>query len=211
MRPTYVIPVHGTWDLNGRKKKCWWEKTSEFCQVARTNNIFYAGEEPFIWSGRVDGINWKTGLTFGLSKDGHDDWRTAGFSFRNYIKHFKVHDRNLIIHSHGLQVVAYSNIRINNIITIGSPIRSDMTEQYIALLHNCNSWLHIYDQVWDRMGFLGQIGDGKWFGSRACPIASGDRAVNNHKLKGIDHSKILRQMPEMKYWVTNGWFDNLRK
>ncbi len=211
MRPTYVIPVHGTWDLNGKKEKCWWEEGSDFNKLAEKNNIFYGGSEPFIWSGRVDGINWKTVLTFGLSKDSHDDWRTAGYAFRHYIKPYKLVNRNCIIHSHGLQLVAYANIKLNNIITVGSPIRKDMFPLYEQLLNNCESWLHIYDEVWDRMGFLGQVGDGKWFGSRACMISAGDKAVNNHKLKSIDHSRILRQQPEIGKWETQGWFDFLRK
>lgn len=206
-RPTFVIPIHGTWSLN--QIHPWWKPNSDFEIFAKANNIFYksVNDEPFIWSGRVDGINWKSVATFGLSNDRHDDWRTAGFALRYYLQRVKLEDRNLILHSHAWPVYLYSNMPVKNIITVGSPMRADLKalaeiakKQKLYNLH-----MHIYDQKIDRIAFLGQIGDGKWFGSRNCETAD-----INHKLPKISHSKILTDLEYIQLWESQGWFDFLR-
>lgn len=206
-RPTFVIPIHGTWSLN--QVHPWWKTGSDFQKFARECNIFYkeVDDEPFTWSGRIDGINWKTVLTLGFSKDVHDDWRTAGFALRYYLQRVKLEDRNLILHSHAWPVYLYSRMPVKNIITIGSPMRADLkplAEQAKALkLYNYHA--HIYDMVWDKIAYLGQLGDGKWFGSRHC-----DTADMNIRLKGISHSKVLTDPQYITDWMKEGWFDILR-
>lgn len=201
--PTHYIPIHGTWDLGN---DAWWRHGSSFCELtARYGLVCEEQFETFYWSGLVDGINLKTVLTLGLIRDQHETWDSAGLSLRNRLKLSELEGRNLIVHSHGLQVLAYSNILVNNIISVGSPIREDMFPLYELLEKNSNSWLHIYDEIWDKIEFLGQIGDGKWFGSRNCPYAI------NHKLKKIGHSKILREEEYMKLWISEGWFDFLKQ
>lgn len=208
VKPIYIIPIHGTWGLFDTK--AWWKKGSPFNLFCEENNIFYRfneDDEPFYYSGDVDGIDWRAILTLGLYKDKHTDWLAGSLSFRNYVRNIPLEHRNVIIHSHGLQVIAYSGVALNNIITVGSPIRKDMLNQYKLLKSKCRSWKHIYDNKWDRMAFLGQFGDGRWFGSRNCSIDG----VDNCRTKGISHSNILRNEKYFKLWQEQKWFDFLRE
>lgn len=203
MRPrsVFIIPIHGTWSLN--QVHPWWKKNSDFEQFAKRNNVHFkeVNDEPFIWNDRIDGISWKS--IFGI-KDRHDDWRTAGFALRYYLQRVRLEDRNLILHSHAWPVYLYSNMQVNNVITVGSPMRADLKP--LAEKAKYNYHLHIYDQVFDKIAYLGQLGDGKFLGSRSC-----DTANENCKLEHIGHSKILTDLEAMQYWVSKGWFDVLRK
>lgn len=205
---TYIIPVHGTW----LPEKDWWLLGSDFYTFAAQNNILYfvfdnESYEPFNWSGDVDGFNWLSLFTLGLKKDKHTDWIAGGKSFKSYVRYIPLKDRNLIIHSHGLQVITYSGVILNNVITVGSPIRNDLMGEYKKLRANCKNWMHIYDSRWDRMGFMGQIFDGKFLGSRACLIDG----VKNCPQTSIGHSNILRDKKLFSKWNTEGWFDFLRQ
>lgn len=199
MRPTFVIPVHGTWGL--KDKSPWWKLNSNFEKFCRINNIFfYGGHDSFVWSGRIDGFN------FGF-KDNHYDWLTAGLSLKYYLKEVPYDDRNLILHSHAWPVFLYSGAKVRNVITVGSPMRGDILNLAINARDSklFNYHLHIYDMLFDRIAFLGQIGDGRWFGSRHC-----DTATDNKKLKGIGHTKILTDPEHIGKWDSEGWFDVLR-
>lgn len=206
-KPTFIVPIHGTWSLN--QVHPWWRVNSDFERYCKSNNIFFksVNDEPFIWSGRIDGVNWKNILTLGLSKDVHDDWKTAGFALRYYLQRIKLEDRNLVLHSHAWPVYLYSGMPVKNIITVGSPMRADLKSlATIAKQQKLyNQHMHIYDQTFDSIGFLGQIGDGKWFGSRNCETAD-----INHKLEHISHTKILTDLEFIQYWLKCGWFDFLR-
>lgn len=201
---TPYIAVHGTWDLG---TDSWWRHGSNFCKLAAQHGLSCSEEfESFYWSGVVDGISLKSLFTLGFLSDSHDTWRASGLALKNRLRYVPLKDRNIIVHSHGLQVLAYASIEVNNIISVGSPIRHDLAELYTLLRNNSNAWMHIYDSSWDRMGILGQISDGKWFGKRNCP-----QADINQKLKGISHSRILRDEKYMQLWVEQGWFDFLKQ
>jgi hypothetical protein len=204
-RPTFIVPIHGTWSLNDQRP--WWKLKSSFEIFCKRNNLFYkqVGGEPFIWSGEIDGINWKS--LFGIG-DKHDDWRTAGFALRHYLHRIRLENRNLILHSHAWQIYLYSEMPVRNIITIGSPMRADMLELAKSARDKglYNYHCHVYDKKWDKIGFLGQIGDGKIFGSRHC-----DTATENKALSKIGHSGILEKEDRMTHWNDSGLFDILRK
>jgi hypothetical protein len=110
------------------------------------------------------------------------------------------------LHSHALQVACYADIQVNNVVSIGSPIRSDMMQEYLKFKNHCRNWMHIRDSKFDLMGTLGQVGDGKWFGTRECKVPG----VVNHRLKGISHTRILNDIQHMLLWEKEGWFDFLR-
>lgn len=191
----HYISVHGTWDLG---EDAWWRHGSSFCKFAGENGLHCEEEhEPFFWSGAIDGV--------GFFGNKHETWMASGLSLKNRLRLSKREHRNLILHSHALQNAAYADIEVNNIITVGSPIREDMADLYLKLRKRCNKWLHIYDASWDKMGFLGQMFDGRWFGGRDCPLAH-----FNDPLKKIGHSSILRDQKAMQNWVTRGWFHFLK-
>lgn len=195
MRPTFVISVHGTWGLDSSPTD-WWRPESLFKQFARQHNILERFPlRPFFWDGELEGVGKKEG------------WRAGGFSLDNYLLLTPEEDRNLILHSHGWNVWLYGEVPVRNIITIGSPMRSDMFELMHKREKDRANHLHIFDSEWDRIGLAGQFLDGQLSFSRKCPVKS----TVNHSLKRISHSQILRDPNHLKKWVTQGWFDFLRK
>jgi len=199
----HYIGVHGTWDL---AEDSWWRHGSPFCKLAAENGLHCEEEfETFFWNGAIDGVSLKTVLTLGLLRDRHYTWMASGLSLRNRLRLSALKDRNLIVHSYGLSVLAYAEIEVNNIISVGSPIRNDLSSRYRALRNRCNRWMHIYDTEWDHMAYLGQLFDGRWFGTRRCEFAH-----ENCRLKHIGHSKILRDPVAMQKWKSEGWYDFLK-
>ena len=204
-KPIFYIPIHGTWAID-EQEIAWWRATGAFAQYAKRSNVFQSEvvSIPFIWSSDISGF--KYNLASGNRK--HTDWRAGGYALLYYLQNVPVEDRNLIIHSHGLQPVAYAaayGVEFNNIISVCSPIRTDMKDSYEILRLRARNWLHLYDNK-DAIGWLGQFGDGRFFGSRKC-----DQATENQQLKGISHSDILKVGARMDMWNTNGWFDFLRQ
>lgn len=198
MTPTFIISVHGTWGLDSPETD-WWKNASEFKRVARENNILeYNPQRLFFWDGEVEGA------TFGSKKEG---WRAGAFSLDSYLLSIPKADRNLILHSHAWNVWLHGNVEVRNIITVGSPMRSDMFNLMEFREKDRANHLHIFDKNWDRWGLLGQLGDGRFSLSRKCPVNS----TINHELEDISHSKILNDSEYIKLWVTRGWFDFLRK
>lgn len=203
-RPINYIPIHGTWAID-EDETAWWKPTGPFALFAKRSNVFQYDEmPPFIWSSDISGF--KYNLQSGSAK--HTDWRAGGWSLYYYLRQVPLEKRNLIIHSHGIQPVLYCasfGMQINNIISVCSPIRSDMGSRTDMARHHINRWLHIYDNK-DVIGWLGQFGDGRFFGSRKEP-----RADTNVELKGVNHSDILKLGGRMDLWIQNGWFDFLRQ
>lgn len=203
-RPVYYVPVHGTWAID-EKQEAWWRVSGEFAKFAKRFGVTQIPHlPPFIWSSDLNGFGYsllspKTKLT---------DWNAGGWALYYYLMHVAPHDRNLIVHSHGLQPLLFCcsfGMRVNNVISVCSPIRNDMTFVADIARPNIANWLHIYDSS-DRTQWMGQIGDGKWFGARKSPHAD-----MNHHLKGINHSDVLKVGGKMDMWNTQGWFDFLRQ
>lgn len=204
-KPIYYIPIHGTWAID-EAEIAWWRISGAFAQFSKRNNVhqFVLNGLPFIWSSDISGF--KYNLSSGNAK--HTDWRAAGWSLIYYLQNVNQSNRNLIIHSHGLQPVLYAasyGLEINNIISVCSPIRSDMNEVTEAARFRIKNWLHIYDSK-DIIGWLGQFGDGKLIGSRKSAHSD-----ENHHLSGINHTDILKIGKKMDFWIKNGWYDFLRK
>ena len=205
-KPIFYIPIHGTWAID-EDEIAWWKKSGAFAQYARRANVFQSEhiEVPFIWSSDISGF--KYNFDSGFRK--HTDWRSGGWALLYYLRSIPVSDRNLIIHSHGLQPVAYAaryGVEFNNIISVCSPTRADMRDDYEILALRSKRWLHIYDNS-DTIGWLGQFGDGRFFGSRKIDIPG----VDNQQLKGIHHSDLLKVGKRMDLWIKNNWFDFLRQ
>jgi hypothetical protein len=203
-RPAYYIPIHGTWAID-ENETAWWKTTGPFAQFARRNAMHQWNKlPPFIWSSDINGI----GYTFLAPKTKLVDWLAGGWSLVYYLQNVPEEHRNFIVHSHGLQPLLFCasfGYYIHNVVSVCSPIRNDMEDITVRARPYIHKWLHIYDQA-DRTQFLGQIGDGNWFGSRASKYAD-----ENHKLEKIDHSLILKKDSMMHLWLTQGWFDYLRQ
>lgn len=202
-RPTTYIPVHGTWGLDDGEL-AWWKPKSEFAKYATQFNMYQVSGHPFIWTSDL------TGVTYNLLSrhQKNADWYAGGWALIYYCGTLAIHNRNIIAHSHGLQVVLYAcanGLMINNLISVCSPIRADLNEITQIARPRISRWKHIYDSS-DRIQWWGQFGDGRLFGSRESLYAD-----ENERVRGISHSDILHDKDRMQYWNRHGWFDYLRQ
>lgn len=225
MATTFYVPVQGTWSLYDKDgKPQWWRPESEFSKFMLSKGLrILRPDDPFYWSTDVNGTKfWNR--WFGDSTKDHGDWIAGGAALRYYLDRpcikcgwhqEQVRHRNLIAHSHGLQVVLYAcaqGLRVRRLISVGSPIRADMFEGENSVakkaLKNIDGWLHIHDNtLTDRMQIFGEFGDGEFFGqSREVPFGT----VVNDGLDKIGHSQILWTPEKIKLWEDRGWIDFLK-
>lgn len=144
---------------------------------------------PFRWSTRLAGLK-----PWGDERD----WIAGADALYYFLKGVEFYDRIIFAHSHGGQVAAIcaaSKVPIRCLVTIGTPVRTDIpwdqAEEYIG------THVHVYDDKWDWMGWLGSIGDGHVSDRRDFTRPD----VCNVALKGISHSKIVRDPDEYHRWV----------
>lgn len=208
-----ILPIAGTWGWKGDladHRSEWWHPKSPFMAFLGHHDVAHiCPEDPFIWSTRVAG-------TLFWSKN-HTDWMAGGAALSYYLgpTHYgppetTYEQRNIIAHSHAGQVVAYAcafrGLRVNKLITVGTPVREDMLAIYRAARPNIGNWLHIASPGWsDRMQWLGEMFDGSLGVKRSQPFAD-----MNHLAKGIGHSKVLRDPSYFTCWITHGWLDWLK-
>lgn len=189
-----------------RKESQWWEPGSPFNQLLQRNGLTPARTRPFIWSSNLDGVSFWPWQWF--RKDNHVDWKAAGEALISYLELVPyVEDRNLIAHSHGLQVVLYAaaaGMPINSLISVMSPVRGDMKDVAQAARPNIGRWLHLHSDKSDKMQMWGGLFDGQWGVHRTHPLAD-----ENQPFPGIGHSTILH--PEnMALWKSEGLIDFLK-
>jgi hypothetical protein len=215
------IPVAGTsgWADDsaklaqyGRNEVRWWQDSYLYYFLKAEGFNVPNVKDPYIWTTDLGGTSfwrrwaiWKGKIS--LTRD-HRDWIAGGAALRWYIKGHNLDDSdvNIIAHSHGLQVVAYASeqgLKINHLISVGSPVRRDMEEVYKRM--NVRRWLHIFDGNNDRIQWAGQLGDG--FLSRRL---KNSYANFNHPLPNIEHSRVLSDPDAFHYWKDMFWLDFLR-
>lgn len=218
------IPIAGTfaWADDTLEKvgpeRRWWQYNSNFdhymgeCLFTNDNT-----HDPFTWSTDLNGIQfWRRWPIlqkwFKKDKD-HRDWMAAGSALTWYVEAKKIDlkDRNIIAHSHAYQVIAYAcayhGLKINNLITVSSPIRRDMEPVYTLAKFNINRHLHIYDggTFSDRVQVYGEFGDGGFF-----PLRYSSHADFNDPIGNVQHSKVLSNPDDFHYWSDRGWLDFLK-
>lgn len=182
----------------------WWQPGSPFSQLLAKNDCLPVRLEPFYWSSDVDGTKFWPWQWF--RKDNHRDWRGAAWAFIYYMRDIPLEERNVIAHSHGLQVVLYAasyGLKVNRLISVMSPVRADMEPTAYAALPNIGAWLHIHSDSSDKMQVFGSIFDGRWGIHRTHPLAT------NLHLPKVGHSTILKST-NMALWETEGLIDFLK-
>ena len=112
-----------------------------------------------------------------------------------------VTDRNLILHSHAWQLLCYAigiyDLWVNNIITIGSPIRDDTWKIIAPKIGNIKGrWLHLWSPT-DRMQVLGGLFDGHVGIRRTPPAIPG--VLELRQMPG-GHSTVLNKPAEMAWF-----------
>jgi hypothetical protein len=221
---TSYLPIQGTHGTYGDGPQ-WWRPESDLAKFLLAHELkILKPEDPFIWSTDINGLGFLTKM-FGSNRKHHNDWVAGGAALRYYLDRpckkcawpqEMIKDRNLIAHSHGLQVVLYAcaqGLRVRRLISVGSPIRADMFGGPDSIakraLPNIDAWLHIHDTTnMDIMQRLGEVGDGKieWRGERKVPIGT----VKDDGIAGIGHSGVLCDPRFFGLWESHGWINFLK-
>lgn len=213
--------VHGT---HGRKAP-WVQRDSGLMKLFATLNItpLYP-DDPFVWSGDVNGLQfWRNWIPGGGDRG---DWEVGGNALRWRLKGCPYIDSGLIVHSHGLWPAIEAcaqGLQVPWMISVGSPVRADMEGRIQTALPNIGAWLHIYDPRFDWWGTLGSLGDGRWNWNRAQRFAGPPphtaitqtalytalrpRRGGNDAVAGISHSGALEDSKHLHLWQDRKWVD----
>lgn len=198
------IPVAGTWGI--KQPLDWFSPFSNFTKFMARNGHLPLISDPskqFMWDTELDGIT--------------EDyvWDAAGRSLASFVMPpllgktlVAPEDTYIIAHSHGGNVVAFAcakyGLKINGLVTVGTPIRKDLYPVYEAAAENINHHLHLYAgwrDYWQILGSLGLLMNN--FGiHRKHPFAT-----LNAKVPGGDHGSILRDSSFFHYWLDNNWLN----
>jgi pimeloyl-ACP methyl ester carboxylesterase len=180
----------------------WYHPGSLFSRyVMRPYGAKPARALPFIWSTDLDGF-------IGARNRSHVDWKTGGYALAGHLDNVPLRHRNVIAHSFGGPVVAYAMERlpINNLITVGTPIRRDLEPVWEAAMPNLRGdWIHLADHRSDWMIRLGQMFDGRFGWRYDMPLATSNVMLP----RGMGHSSILNDPDRMTLWFSQGWLDAL--
>ena len=204
MIPTFMICLGGTWDWDDNTKPRWYKSNSEFSLFMSMNGFHHVFPNMALeWSMEIDGIPLPAHTK-------HSNWKSGAKATLYYtqLTEIPLHKRNFIVHSHGLNVILYAcgqyGLKINNLISVASPIRNDMAEVADIARDNIEKWLHIRDSRTDWMGTLGQVFDGKISWDRSNKWADDEDIV-----QGISHSKIIRDKTCFHLWLERKWLNFL--
>ena len=155
---------------------------------------------PFVWSTGLAGIPWLTNKK---------EWQAGGAALAYFIAstHRIPGDQTAVIaHSHGLQIVlyacAYYDLRIQALISVGSPVREDMKPIASAARPKIDGWLHLHSDGTDRWQWFGELFDGHLGIVREHPLAD-----SNDLVPGVSHSKLLRNPDLYHLWEDRGWLN----
>lgn len=203
------ILVAGTDAWNDDATVAWYDPTSNFAEFLTTAGVgplFAPGPTPFVWSTRLGGV-------FGRGK--LLEWDAAGVALKNFVippfhpeLREPVEQTAVIAHSHGLQVVLFAcakGLKIDTLISVGSPVREDMMPTARLARANIRWWLHIHSDVSDRMQWLGELFDGHFGIVRAHPLADVNESVPH-----VGHSDLLNNPSDFHYWIDRGWIQKLQ-
>jgi hypothetical protein len=206
---TYYVPIQGTnsWtDIPLKRlvmlEPLWWQVGSRFTRFLRTQNLRVLLPDllPFIWDTDLSGVFWRPH---------HRDWQAAGANLLRYFElpEIRYKDRNVIAHSHGLQVVMYAcaqGLLIRNLITIAGPVREDMRNVSEIARTRIGYWLAISDPD-DPVQRKGE-----WFDGGSKYVSMNPYADVNDSVVGIAHSRVLYDEQYFHYWTVNNWPSFLR-
>lgn len=223
---TRFLPVAGTHGWRGGQTGGWWRDGSPWLsELASRGFEPYNSKRPFVWSTHLDGhtgvlrkwlgklIPWRK------TQSRHLVWEAAGLSLYAYLVppvwngaangiDVPPHETRVVAHSHALQVVAYAcaeGLKIDRLITVGSPVRADMMDIYAAARDNIGYWLHLHSDYSDLIQLAGSLGDGVLGIVRAHPWAD-----ENQRVRHVGHSGVLTNEDGIRMWHRFGWLEVLR-
>jgi pimeloyl-ACP methyl ester carboxylesterase len=193
------IAIAGTFGAN---KHDWFaddSNLSQFLKKQHCEQLVVVPSNRYMWSTAVDGIG-----------ESEDTWDAAGRALAHYIAPpllgeslLKPEETFIIAHSHGGNVVAYAcgkyGLKINGLITVGTPVRNDLNDIYKAASANISRHLHLYAGWRDYWQVWGSLFDGRFGIHREHPFASW-----NSKVPKSDHGSILRDTSFFHFWLDRG-------
>lgn len=203
------IAIGGTWSYNGSSKGQWYDADSPFSANMRLkgfqhHHLLTGSPRPFVWDTDLEGNQfWRRWIGKAPSTT---DWQAAGMNLFAYCvppiapqSQIQPCNLHIIAHSHAAQVVAFAaadGLRINTLVTVGSPIRADMVDVYRRARANIGFHWHFHSDGSDRFQWLGEVGDGLFstFKHALNPTRSWPGADQNVGLPGVGHSNILNDM-----------------
>lgn len=215
MPPTTYLPVQGTWGWGRSSTLRWWQVGSPFTRFMAGHGLeLLCAADPFVWTSNLDGLKpWQ---------DKHREWLCAGINLRQHLKpplysaddYVPYERRNLIVHSHALQVALYAaagaegvpRLRIHRLISIGSPVRDDMRAVAERARPNIGEWLHVASDSSDRTQWFGTLFDGTLGIVRKHPLAD-----LNVIIPKVGHSGILEDPTHFSHWTDDGLLDWLTR
>ncbi len=210
--PVILIAGTGSWKPGVTD---WFTPGSPFSKFLIANGVFPVfGERtdaskyrPFTWSTDLGGV--------GFGSNDLRVWEAAGENLYDYVvppmvPEYQIagKDTNLIAHSHGLQVALFAcaaGLKVNTLISVGSPIREDMAATAKAARLNIKTWIHIHSDNSDRWQWFGELFDGHFGIVRESPLAD-----KNDFVKGVGHSELLRDEKQFHFWIERGWLGSLK-
>lgn len=175
-----------------------------------------AERRAFVWTTDLEGHQvWRR--LIGMSPD-LSEWQVMGQNLLNYCVPAIAPDRriepcnlNIICHSHALQGVCFAcadGLKVNTLISVGSPVRDDMAPVYERASENIGFHWAFHSDLSDRWQILGAL-DGRFGITRKHPLAARPFRGQNVGLKGVGHSNILNDMTKFDE-VWSGPIDLLR-
>jgi hypothetical protein len=181
----------------------WYVPGHPFGRMLRdhTLEVLTDGPLPFIWSTDLDGVVW--------DRKGHTDWAAGGAALSYFIRMLGDTHPDIIAHSHGLQVVLYAivnhGLKVNRLISVGSPVREDMEKIAQLARPYIHTWLHIHSDGSDKWQWFGEVFDGHTGIVREHPLAD-----TNDFVPKVGHSELLRNPQTYHFWEEKGWLDLLK-
>lgn len=219
-----VVLVPGTWAWShhdGTRPR-WYKAGSPFVQFLEDHEIEVLSKaRPFVWSTDLNGA-W-----IGGGRKQHSDWAAGGQSLSWYLDpafpqvglSLLPEQRQIICHSHGLQVALYaaaSGCEIQTLVSVCSPIRRDMMDVAIAARPRIRCWIHLYSDWSDLTMLWGEVFDGvfkierhaHWYDDHGEMRVWADESLG---IPGVGHSGLITEPDRFHLWASHGVLQTLRR
>ncbi len=198
----FGVPGTGNWTLGSPGG--WYGPFSRFSRDMRVRGLVNINSEarPF-WSTGLAGVPSFTARPPYVTFSNKAAWEFGGTVLGRYLASLDVNSRRAVVHSHGLypymHAVAEHKIECPILVSVGSPYREDMLDVVEAARPYIGYWLHISGGRSDWVAVGGGLFDSA-FGVKR----THDLADKNTIIKGVGHSKVLREKDYFDMFVAAG-------
>jgi hypothetical protein len=199
-----ILPVAGTW-ARKRSEPQWFHPGSPLHQhLVAAGFDYLRGADGTMYEWTTDLNGWQVIRRIFGGKPKKGDWEVGGINLKAFLTPpLAPHaawppDRtHILAHSHGLQVVLEACARgqkVNTLISVCSPVRSDMMEVARKAVPNIGKWIHYFS---DDEDFIQLAGDDHFLKEvRKHPLADHNFFVPD------GHSDVLNNPKLFSYFIT---------